>query len=578
MTSRHQQQPLNMEMEKRILDFCRRIADSRKITGVCICGSNHADDSPNSKVPLEILLIIEWFKPRLMNYVKFFNGKPVIFYAVEKWVFERDVDRGFLGEALAIQLLFPYKPLINERYFKSEEVELKKRLILEILENLVLDFPELSYEIQIEPEYFMYEALLSRALLFPPLYYSISNLLGKKAVEENLKQVMNGYDYALKKLEKEKVIKRLESGRFQISKDFVEKIKSRKTRFINLLRSAQKTLFMSLLGTFPRILVVFSQNRDLLSKLQLLENGRATLSAACALKDPKEYLLVSTSNGLVTLASKMDIEDFAKKVLKVNSGAAVAVEELGGVLNDVYLVKVDVNGEERRVVVKSFKDWSSFKWFPLTLWTFGTRTFALLGHSRLERECATNQFLNSKGFAVPKLLSISHSKRLVFMEYLEGETVEKVVKRIFNAKNEDETREALEIIRKVGETLAKVHAFNIALGDTKPENILVGRNGGICLMDFEQASRNGDKAWDIAEFLYYVGHYAPPLVRIQRIEAVARAFLDGYLGAGGDLKTVKSAGKPKYTKVFSVFVFPHIMLTISSMCLKAEKLRDKYHG
>jgi thiamine kinase-like enzyme len=36
-------------------------------------------------------------------------------------------------------------------------------------------------------------------------------------------------------------------------------------------------------------------------------------------------------------------------------------------------------------------------------------------------------------------------------------------------------------------------------------------DGSIYLLDFEQATLGGDKTWDIAEFLYYAGHFLSPL-------------------------------------------------------------------
>jgi tRNA A-37 threonylcarbamoyl transferase component Bud32 len=272
------------------------------------------------------------------------------------------------------------------------------------------------------------------------------------------------------------------------------------------------------------------------------------------------------------------VETFARRVLCASEDAKVEVEEVGGVLNDVYLVKAVVNGAEKRVVVKSFRDWSSFKWFPLTLWTFGTRTFAVLGLSRLERECAISQLLHSKGFAVPKILHVSHGERLIFMEYVEGENLDRVVKRILASKDVGNVEKDLEVVRRVGEEFAKIHMLNIALGDTKPENIIVGKEGAIYFLDFEQASRNGDKVWDVAEFLYYAGHYASPFIGVRPVQLIAEAFVEGYLGAGGDVKIVKEAGKPKYTKVFSVFTLPHVMLVISNICRRADKLKGMSHG
>jgi len=511
------------ELTKQILDFSRHVAGSCQITAVCMCGDCVLGFS-NRKTTMEILLVIRDFQPRLMSYVKTVNERNIIFYAVEKRVFERDVDRGFVGEALAGKMIFPYISLINGNYLHLQEVKLKKRLILELLENLVLNFPELSYEFHINPEYFMYETMLSRARLFPPMIYSLLNFMRKDVKKENVEMVMHGYLEALKQLEK---------------------------------------------GA-----VVFSgeQNRETFLKFQ--RNAGENSKLIHQLEDPHRFLYIPTARGLIPLTSRIGIEVFAREMVSPRKDAEVKIEEIGGVLNDVYLIRGSADDEEEKIVVKRFKDWSSFKWFPLTLWTFGTRTFAVLGRSRLERECAINQLLYSKGFTVPKILHVSHAKRLIFMEYVEGENLGKVIKRIVNAKNAQEITEELSTISQVGEKFAEVHALNVALGDTKPENIMVRENGEICMLDFEQASRNGDKVWDIAEFLYYTGHYIPPLVRIHPAELITKAFIAGYLKAGGDIKLVRKAGTPKYTKVFSIFTLPHVILAISNTCRKVGKLKE----
>jgi tRNA A-37 threonylcarbamoyl transferase component Bud32 len=269
----------------------------------------------------------------------------------------------------------------------------------------------------------------------------------------------------------------------------------------------------------------------------------------------------------------LDIEAVARKVFSADANAEVTVENMGGILNDVYLVKTFAGGKIRKAVVKRFRDWSNFKWFPLTLWSVGTRTFAVSGSSRLQRECAISRLLDSNGFTVPKVLHVSPGDRLIVMEYFEGEDIGKVVKQVAGSKNRDEIAKDLGVIARIGKTFAGVHALGIALGDTKPENILIGKEGQICLMDFEQASRNGDAVWDLAEFLYYSGHNISLFVEAKRLEKFAETFVRGYLEGGGNVATVKKAGGPKYTKVFSVFTFPHIMFVLSSVCRKADKLK-----
>jgi tRNA A-37 threonylcarbamoyl transferase component Bud32 len=532
--------------------------------------SHYALGLSNAKTAMEVLLVIRGFQPRLMNYLKVLDDRNIIVLAVDEGVFEMDVEKGFLGEALAGGLIFPYTPLINEEYLHVQEVKLKKRLILELLENLILDFPELSYEIHIKPEYFMYETMLVRARLFPPMIYNLLSFMREKSKKENIEKALRGYSQALKDLEKEKSIN-FTNGYVTISGHFLDKTRSRKTRFINLFKPAQKTLFTSLLSIFPQIVGFLSQNKEILPKLHRVTEENSIVHQ---IEDPQKYLYIPTASGLVPLANKMDIKAFAKEVLSADKDAEIGIEEIGGVLNDAYLVKIFVNGQERKIVVKRFRDWSSFKWFPLTLWTVGTRTFAVLARSRLERECAINQLLYSNGFAVPKLLYVNHAERLIFMEYVEGENLEKVIRRIMDSKTAGEMKKNLSIINDVGEKFAKVHALGIALGDTKPENIVIGKNGEVCLLDFEQAARNGDKIWDIAEFLYYAGHYVSPFVGVRSAELIAKAFVEGYLKAEGNVEIVKEAGNPKYTKVFSVFTLPHIIFVISNICKKAGRLKE----
>lgn len=504
-----------------------------------------------------------------MNYVKTLNGRTAIIFAVDKWIIERDVDRGFLGEALVGRLIFPYLALVNEDYLHDQEVKLKKRLILELLENLVLDYPELSYEIRIQPEYFMCETMLRRARLFPPMIYNLSNFVLEDYKIGKTENSFHGYREALETLETESVIS-FSDGYVKISEKFVENVRSRTARFINLFKTAQRALFTYLLSAFPDTLSLLSQNKEISLRFQKITEEK--LKSVNQIEDSKKYLYVPTASGLVPLVNMMDIEAFSRKILSANKDAKVDIEEIGGILNDVYLIKTLADDEERRIVVKSFKDWSSFKWFPLSLWTVGTRTFAVLGRSRLERECAINHLLYSKGFIVPKIVHVNHNKRLIFMEYVEGESIEKVIKRVAVSKSIETMQKGLGIIDRVGGKFAEVHALDISLGDTKPENVLVEKNGEICLLDFEQAARNGDKVWDIAEFLYYSGHYISPFIGTQAAELIAKAFIEGYQRAGGSAKIVKKAGNPKYMKVFSVFTFPHIMLAISNICRKTETM------
>ncbi len=125
----------NAQLFNQIQDFCKHIAGPAQVTAISLF-ANYSMEPSSIKAPLEIMLVIHDFQPRLMSYVKIVNGRNLIVLAVDQWVFERDVERGFLGEALASVLIFPYTALYGTDYLHSNEIKLKKRLILELVGEL----------------------------------------------------------------------------------------------------------------------------------------------------------------------------------------------------------------------------------------------------------------------------------------------------------------------------------------------------------------------------------------------------------------------------------------------------------
>ena len=191
----------DLKLTNQINEFCNQIAQSSQIMAI----STLYNSSLNSKKydnSIEILLIIKDFQPKILTKYRIINNKKITIFIVDQWIFERDVDRGLLGEAFASSLIFPYESLLGQNFLYQHEIVLKKRIILELLENLVQNYPELASQIKIQPEFFMYEAILERVRIFPHLVYSLSTLLTKTSSKE-VKSVKNGYVKAILKLEKE---------------------------------------------------------------------------------------------------------------------------------------------------------------------------------------------------------------------------------------------------------------------------------------------------------------------------------------------------------------------------------------
>jgi Kae1-associated kinase Bud32 len=546
-------------LTKQILENCRHVAGQSKITAIAEV-DDYGQKPASERFIIEVMVVALDFQPRLMSYLKVINGKTVFFFVVDQWVFERDIDRGLLGEAIAGKLIFPYHAFQGEPYLKEKESKLKQRLIVELLENLVINFPELAERIRILPQYFMYEVLSSRVRVFPLLNYEIADLTS--ALTQNEEETLKGYNTALKILEAQSIIFR-QNGYVAVTKLFIGQCKDPKKRLINLAKQMPRTLFTAFFGVVPQLMNVVTQNAETFLKTQKINWLRQQETAPFI--DPQKYVFFPAGEGLVSLSDKIDIKGFTQKILLKDADAEVDVEPIGGVLNDVYVITAN----EKRILVKRFKDWSGFKWFPLSLWSFGARSFSVSGQARLAKECAISEVLHSEGFKVPKVFHVSNAERLIFMEFIEGESLGKIIKKYGTLNDESVEIDVLGTIRRVGLNLAKVHSNNVVLGDTKPDNVLVKQDGTIYLIDFEQAQQGGDRAWDIAVFLYYCGHYLQPFDGTSKAEAITKSFIEGYIEGGGNINDIHKAATPKYTRIFSIFTMPAIMLVIANICRKA---------
>ena len=237
------------------------------------------------------MVVIQAFQPRLMRYLKTENNKTIFVLAVDQWVFERDVDKGFLGEAIASKLIFPYLPLQGKYYLQEREIELKKRLILELLENLAVNFPELVHRIQIKPQYFMYEVFSNRIRIFPLIAYDLVNLM--TYLQENEEQALSGYIEALKQIEaEEKIIS--SNDYITISERFIAQTQDPKIKIINLSKNMPRTLFTSIFSAVPQLINIVSHNTDDFLRTQKI-NWKRQPDPTCHFVDPLKYVFFPTS-------------------------------------------------------------------------------------------------------------------------------------------------------------------------------------------------------------------------------------------------------------------------------------------
>ncbi|MCS7120630.1 MAG: lipopolysaccharide kinase InaA family protein [Nitrososphaerota archaeon] len=558
-----------VELKRRVIEICRQEASPYNVFAALICIPPVSTEEKKRKVT-DTLVIIESSKPFLRHTIKHLglNGSPsASLLLIDRKTFEKDVEKDLIGGFAVESLLTPYEPLINGEYLWRCEVEAKKKIVKEALRNLVSEYPEMSREMLIKPEYFLFQALARKASLYPPIICKFLNIVSGEGSETSKERVMLGFIAALDEAAKEGLVT-FSDGYIKITGALTGPRGEGRAMISNIFVAIRNSLLRHGLEVFPKLMRSLISDYMLLAK-HFLQPGREEEGDLSDLLDPEKYVFIPTPSGHVSLSEKVTLEEFAKKNFPGWGDSHLKIERIGGILNTVYKLTVKTESGERSYAVKVFKDWYGWKWFPIALWTFGTRSFSVLGKKRLEKEYAINRFLSREGFNVPEIIFMSPKERLIFQEYVEGESLLTAIRMA--DMHRSKIPETGALMRRVGGEIARVHNANVALGDCKPENILLTPDGKIFFVDLEQGEIGGDQAWDIAEMLFYIGHYAP-LLSADPIRRLTGEFLDGYLGAGGDRENIRRAISPGYVKVFSFFTSPHIIYAITKVC--KDKLQD----
>lgn len=496
----------------------------------------------------EVLAVAEDFKEAFQRRTLNLEGREFELLIIDKELFELDVLGSALLEAVAWRLLLPYRGIVGGEYLDELVRRYRCKKIRESLQGLVLEYPVLSTELLIDPRYFVADILqrISHEDL-PP-----STLL-QRLEEEGLSSI-TGYEEAIQDLERDGVIFRVD-GYFKVDPGFAGSVKRRLalpdhiTRAHGLLRKALKRGPSWARGLL-RLLIQSPIEPRIFTALKGVEGQRAS-----------RYVYYTTARGLTPLSRALDLPSMLS-TLEGSEVEELRIRRYGSFLNEVYLLTYMAGGVDRRVIMKRYTSWTGMKWAPIVLWTIGTRNFSVLGRTRMERECAMSSLLRREGIPAPMILQASFEDQLILREYIEGENLAEIVRMV--VKGVGGERE-LELIRRAGGLVAAVHGIGATLGDCKPENIISAEDGPT-IVDLEQGERSNERAWDLAEFIYFSGHYADPLDPAARVVKVSESFIDGYLEGGGEASYVAEASRLRYAKVFTPIVLPHILIAISRAC------------
>ncbi len=528
---------LSEEERKKIVEAAGQVAGKSPVYGVAAYGSKVAGYAREDSDYDAILLIERYSEGVRYRYVK--QPIPVSFIVVDSSFFSEDASSSYLGEFVAGRLLNVYEPIVNEDAFRNAEIEYKRRVIVESLYELSTDYGEFLEEIMIPYEFFLFDKLKKRARIYPPALYSYIQTYTCPMAEENKKQSVSGFVKAAEALQKRGVVK--------CYPDYLKIGKSAGTdvfgRILSLFSLATRGITQYAVHGYAGRVSLRVVKEEASSKLRRRKmKGRVPKE----LDEPKSLLRIE--KGLFVPSS-----DMVRYLASFNGMDDFTTEErgIGEVYSTTSVLTISGSGKTLRFVVKRFSDVRAIKWVLLSIWAATSRKFTMSPLSRMHREYKASLLLKNFGIDVPEIVAVSVEGRTIVKEYIEGITLADYIR-----KCEDE-RKNPELVRSYGELLARVHRCSIAVGDTKPSNVLIS-NEKLYLTDLEQASQDGDYSWDIAEFLYYTSKLT---LNESRVRTITSLFVSGYISEG-NTENIARAFSAKYVAPFRPFLTPGTLAAI----------------
>jgi tRNA A-37 threonylcarbamoyl transferase component Bud32/predicted nucleotidyltransferase len=536
-----------------ILDACSRVAGKDHIEAICLYGSRVSGYAREDSDYDVLLILSEYANGVKYSYEKV-DDNQLALLIVDKKALELDAEKGSFGDFIAGRLISPYTPILNTEYLEDIEVKIKKRFAEEDLEDLVIEYEELARDLVIKLEYLVLARMRKRSRGYPPLRYSYINMLREGLRDKNMTAILKGYKRAVKELATSKFI-RVEGEAIRFENEYVDIILSSKTynKVVNLVDFSRRALSAYIThGKAGRVkLDVFAM--ELTSKIK---RELQTTFKRQRIEDPKNFLFLKTDKGLVCLNEESTIVELVQKLRNEKN---VDVHPLSSSLNEVYSITLD----DEKLVVKKFTNWYTFKWFMLNIAAYGTKVFSLSGKARLANEYGINRLLAENNILVPEIVAISIKDRVLVERYIEGASALDFLEEAFSVEELTDQQKGLAI--ELGKIIATIHSLHVVIGDCKPENFIIGKNGQIYVLDLEQGERKGDPTWDVAEFLYFSGHFGSKFTN--GLRDFVLNFVEGYCQIG-DRTILRRAAGFRYSRVFLGWTHLPIIQAIASI-LKA---------
>lgn len=538
---------LSKEESNAIGRYLEILSRHRRVIGACLYGSKVAGyGGPDSDI--DIIVVVKDYSHTVKYSYSRTEEVKISALIVDYFALQKDAEAGLLGEFVVGRLLHTYEALTNHDLFKSIELIYKRRIILEELFDIIRTTNILCTEIKFPLEFVLFSKIKRRSLVYPAALYSYYKIYTGKCAGANLAFALGGFKDALEEIVANDrgllILKRsatnTEDFVLQIGKKCLVLNKQRERNFIRLKLAKKLQIFSSyVIHAYAGRRVFHYTIREAESKIKRYRSKPICMPEFMA--SPREYYwkldeglvisgrnrkwldLVAKSSGLVryTISKKIRLGD-------INSRTVCYT------LQDTSVLSHSIS-----IVAKKFATLKGAKWAALNFWSFSVgshfkHSFKVDPLFRLGNEYKALRYLrNEIGLNTPAVLAINFERRILVTSFVEGQNMSQIIKDSLK-KRSTAGIENIFWIRTAGKNVAMIHSTQSALGNIKPNSIIINNVGGInsriFFTDLEQFSFNNteyssDPIWDIIQFLCW------SLKRTNNIpiaKEIVREFLSGY--------------------------------------------------
>ena len=513
---------LTQEEATAVDDYLNKLARRRRVVGACLYGSKIAGyGNPDSDIDL-IVVVRDYSRVIRYSYSRI-NEAKISALIVDYHALKNDVKSGLLGEFVAGRLLHKYSALINQDLFKSMELLYKKRVILEELIEIVRTTNILCTEIKFPLEFILFSIVKRRSTAYPAALYSYYKMYTGRYAEDNLAFTLGGFKRALEEIaanDKDLLVLNptssriddlvLQIGRKCLIKDKQGKWNSGSTKF------AKKLLVLSsyFVHAYAGRKVFHHAMREAESKIKRHKSQPITLPKFMAA--PMDEYWKLDEGQVITGSDNKWLDQIAKSAgLTRYTSVKTRLGDINSRTICYTLQDTSIHDRNISVVAKKFATLKGLKWTALNFWCSSLgwlkkRYYKVDPLERLGTEYKALRYLrNELGINTPAILAIDFERRIMVTNFVEGQSLSKIIQDSLKKKS-TAGKENIFWIRTAAKYIAMIHSVHCALGNTKPNNIIIngmdGVNSTIFFTDLEQfnfstGEGDCDQIWDIIQLL-----------------------------------------------------------------------------